>query len=90
MFLFSYHVPPFVPGLVGEMGGMFALEGVPKGQSQLVNPKIIPPQSFRPSHLHVGSAPVLLMLFTHCVLIFGLISAHTCSPLKFDHCPLHC
>lgn len=57
MFLFSYYVPPFVPGLVGEMGGMFALWGVLKRQSQLVNPKIILPQSFHPSHLHVGSAP---------------------------------
>lgn len=56
-FVYTYYVPSFVFGLVGEMGDVFAMWSVLKRQSQPVNPEVIIPQSFHPSHLHICSVP---------------------------------
>ena len=52
------------------------------------------PQGFTSLPILLTCTSVLLWVtdafYSQSVLIFGLISAHTCSPLKFDHCPPHC
>lgn len=82
-----YNMPSFVFGLTEKRAMCLpCMCSVLKRQSPLVNPVVILPQSFHPSPRH----SVLSWGRTAFHSQWAIISPHTCSPLKFDCCLLHC